>query len=89
MADKSAFVPVEAVTDRKGSAEIEADIDAELFGKKGDPKSPAKQKSEKSVKKATPPPPPPPPQESPKQTVGKYQYKKSTTYQKTYAYARK
>ncbi|EPB69933.1 hypothetical protein ANCCEY_10959, partial [Ancylostoma ceylanicum] len=34
MADKSAFVPVEAVTDRKGSAEVEADIDAELFGKK-------------------------------------------------------
>ncbi|VDL84532.1 unnamed protein product [Nippostrongylus brasiliensis] len=34
MADKSAFVPVEAVTDRKGSADNEADIDAELFGKK-------------------------------------------------------
>ncbi|KAK6023513.1 hypothetical protein OSTOST_10701, partial [Ostertagia ostertagi] len=34
MADKSAFVPVEAVTDRKNSAEVEADIDAELFGKK-------------------------------------------------------
>uniref|UniRef100_A0A0K0CZ41 Translation initiation factor IF-2 n=1 Tax=Angiostrongylus cantonensis TaxID=6313 RepID=A0A0K0CZ41_ANGCA len=89
MADKSAFVPIEAVTDRKSSAEIEADIDAELFGKKADSKSPAKQKSDTSVKKTTPPPPPPPPQEPPKPAVGKYQYKKSTTYQKTYAYARK
>ncbi|EFO87746.1 hypothetical protein CRE_05735 [Caenorhabditis remanei] len=89
MADKSAFVPVDAIGNHKNT-DLDVDIDDELFGKKP-PKATA------SATKAAAPPAPAPPSvikaptsPAPKPAAaapaaGKYQYKKSTTYQKTYA----
>ncbi|CAP32573.2 Protein CBG13849 [Caenorhabditis briggsae] len=90
MADKSAFVPVDAIGNHKNT-DLDVDIDDELFGKKP-PKATA------SVTKAATAPAPAPPSVIKAQTspapkpaaaaapaAGKYQYKKSTTYQKAYA----
>ncbi|UMM26607.1 hypothetical protein L5515_010238 [Caenorhabditis briggsae] len=90
MADKSAFVPVDAIGNHKNT-DLDVDIDDELFGKKP-PKATA------SVTKAATAPAPAPPSvikaptsPAPKPAAaaapaaGKYQYKKSTTYQKAYA----
>ncbi|CAB62795.1 RNA-binding protein [Caenorhabditis elegans] len=74
MADKSAFVPVDAIGNHKNT-DLDVDIDDELFGKKP-PKT-------AEAPKPAPPPPAPAPAAAP--STGKYQYKKSSTYQKSYA----
>uniref|UniRef100_A0A1I7TD57 HUN domain-containing protein n=1 Tax=Caenorhabditis tropicalis TaxID=1561998 RepID=A0A1I7TD57_9PELO len=77
MADKSAFVPVDAIGNHKNT-DLDVDIDDELFGKKPPKASP-------SATKAAAAPAPAAPKPSTPATGGKYQYKKSATYQKTYA----
>ncbi|CAI2350470.1 unnamed protein product [Caenorhabditis sp. 36 PRJEB53466] len=81
MADKSAFVPVDAIGNHKNT-DLDVDIDDELFGKK-----PPKATSSKT-NQAPPPAPAPvavkPTSPAPK-PAGKYQYKKATNYQKSYA----
>uniref|UniRef100_A0A8R1E680 Uncharacterized protein n=1 Tax=Caenorhabditis japonica TaxID=281687 RepID=A0A8R1E680_CAEJA len=86
MADKSAFVPVDAIGNHKNT-DLDVDIDDELFGKKPPKATPSGTKVAPAPA-AAPAPPPPPPAPAPaaaKPAAGKYQYKKSTTYQKTYA----
>ncbi|CAI5447832.1 unnamed protein product [Caenorhabditis angaria] len=81
MADKSAFVPVDAIGNHKNT-DLDVDIDDELFGKKPPAKS-------ASASAPAPPPPPPPaapkPAASPAAAAPKFQYKKSSTYSKSYA----
>lgn len=82
MADKSAFVPVDAIGNHKNT-DLDVDIDDELFGKKP-PKAAA------SATKVAPPPPPPAakpvsPAPPPKAAPGKITYQKATNYKKSYA----
>ncbi|CAD5232190.1 unnamed protein product [Bursaphelenchus xylophilus] len=90
MADKSAYVPVEATSGgAKKATDLDIDIDDnDYFGdKKAQSPTPA------PVAPPPPPPPPPPPAPAPapaavKESAGgkkKIVYKKPTVYQKTYA----
>ncbi|EGT41070.1 hypothetical protein CAEBREN_02581 [Caenorhabditis brenneri] len=90
MADKSAFVPVDAIGNHKNT-DLDVDIDDELFGKKPPPSAPAPPAASSSkmsapvATKPTSPAPPKSPAAPAAPAAGKYQYKKSTTYSKSYA----
>ena len=73
MADKSAFVPVDAVQGHKAS-DLDVDMDAELFGAS---------KAKPTPVAAPPAPTTPPP--APAAPAPKFQYKKAATFTKTYA----
>ncbi|CAD6190185.1 unnamed protein product [Caenorhabditis auriculariae] len=87
MADKSAFVPVDAIGNHKNT-DLDVDIDDELFGKKP-PAPSAAAPAAPAAPATTPPPsvakpvsPAPPPAPAPARG---YTYKKPVAYQKTYA----
>ncbi|CAP31617.1 Protein CBG12672 [Caenorhabditis briggsae] len=90
MADKSAFVPVDAIGNHKNT-DLDVDIDDELFGKKP-PTAPAAPAAPASSSKMSAPVATKPTSPAPKSPAApapaaapKYQYKKSTTYSKSYA----
>ncbi|EFP10349.1 hypothetical protein GCK72_002842 [Caenorhabditis remanei] len=88
MADKSAFVPVDAIGNHKNT-DLDVDIDDELFGKKPPSSTPAASSSASKIAAPVVTKPTSPAVKSPAAPVpappAKYQYKKSTNYTKTYA----